>query len=170
MATAMEGLTVYNLPPSPANWDQIGVFYIAFCCTWTTLVIGGIAFLLWNRRLHILRVRGLPLSITAIAFLHAYWILAQIAYPVGMTMNLVLAYDIQYFVMGIYFPLGIALFHASNSRFLHVAKLQKKYAHPTGKRQLGCNGAKTSWLCKLRNMDYQNVIFILIGLGMIAQV
>jgi hypothetical protein len=32
--------------------------------------------------------------------------------------------------MGTWFPLGIALFHASNLRFLHVAKLQKQFARP----------------------------------------
>lgn len=167
---AVEGLSIYTLPPSPPNWDRVGVFYVSFCVTWTTLVFSGMAFCWFNRRSHILKVRGLPLSFGAITFLHMYWILSQITYPIGMTMPIVLAYDIQYFFMGIWFPLGIALFHASNSRFLHVAKMQKQFMHPEQRSSFGCNGSRSSWLCRLRNMDYTTRILGFIGVGMIAQV
>ncbi|KAL0938601.1 uncharacterized protein CTRU02_205211 [Colletotrichum truncatum] len=170
----LASFTIYNLPSSPPRFDQIGRFYIAFCATWTALVIAGMVFCWVNRNSPVLKWRGLPLSFTAITCLHMYWILAQITYPVGGTMPVVLAYDIQYFVMGTWFPLGIALFHASNSRFLHVAKLQR--LHFTGnvegsrRGRTGCDGAKSSWLCRLRNMDYSKRIMIFIGLGMVAQV
>ncbi|KAJ3546864.1 hypothetical protein NM208_g1792 [Fusarium decemcellulare] len=163
-------LSVYTLPPSPPNWDRVGVFYVSFCVTWTTLVFGGMAFCWVNRRNPILRLRGLPLSFAAIAFLHLYWILGQITYPVGATMPIVLAYDVQYFFMGIWFPLGIALFHASNSRFLHVAKLQKQFTSPYLRGRVGCNGSRGSWLCRLRNLDYTKRIMIFIGFGMVIQV
>ena len=84
-----------------------------------------------------------------------------------MTMNLMTAYDVQYFFMGIWLPLGIALFHASNSRFLHYAKSQKRFAEG-GKRKKDCSG--TSWLCRLSSMDYSNRILIYIGAGMVFQV
>ncbi|PYI01190.1 putative GprK-type G-protein coupled receptor protein [Aspergillus sclerotiicarbonarius CBS 121057] len=117
-----------------------------------------------------LRVRGLPLSFSAILLLHVYWILGQISYPVGMTMPAVLAYDIQYFGMGIYFPLGIALFQASNLRFLHVAKMQREpFAHPELRTNQRGNNSDTSWLGRLRNMDYMKRAFIFIGIGMVVQ-
>ncbi|PLB49733.1 hypothetical protein P170DRAFT_447335 [Aspergillus steynii IBT 23096] len=167
---AVPGLTVYNLPTSPPNWDRVGVFYIAFCSVWTALLLAGMVFCLFNRRVPMLRVRGLPLSFSAIALLHVYWILGQITYPIGATMPTVLAYDIQYFGMGIYFPLGIALFHASNLRFLHVAKLQRQqFAHPELRAGRRCNGSDTSWLCRLRNMDYMKRAFLFIGIGMVLQ-
>ncbi|KAG9503321.1 hypothetical protein J7337_006166 [Fusarium musae] len=121
-------VTIYNLPTSPARWDWVGVFYVDFCVVWTLLVLLGMAFCWKNRSNPLLRLRGLLLSFSAIVLLHIYWILGQIVYTVGPTIPIVLAYDIQYFFMGIWFPLGIALFHASNSRLLHVAKLQKKYS------------------------------------------
>ncbi|KAH6970928.1 hypothetical protein BKA56DRAFT_495218 [Ilyonectria sp. MPI-CAGE-AT-0026] len=165
----MADVSVYTFPPSPPKWDRVGVFYVSFCTIWTTLVFSGMAFCWFNRRNPILKIRGLPLSFASITFLHAYWILGQITYPVGATMPLVLAYDIQYFFMGIWFPLGIALFHASNSRFLYVAKLQKQFTHPELRSHTGCNGAQTSWLCCLRNMSYATIIMVLIGIGMILQ-
>ncbi|KAL7794276.1 putative GprK-type G-protein coupled receptor protein [Trichoderma ceciliae] len=166
----MAAVSVYTLPPSPANWDKIGVFYISWCASWTTLLIASMAFCWFNRHLPVLKIRGLPLSFSAIAFLHVYWILAQITYPIGATMPLVLAYDIQYFFMGIWFPLGIALFHASNLRFLRVARLQKQFTHPARRVDPVCNGAQASWLCRLRNLDYTKRSMFLIGLGIVIQV
>lgn len=166
----MDKLSVYTLPPSPANWDRLGVFYISWCASWTTTLIAGMAFCWYNRNLPILKIRGLPLSFFAIGFLHMYWILAQLVYPIGQTMPLVLAYDIQYFFMGLWFPLGVALFHASNLRFLHVARLQKQFTGPAHRVKSGCNGAKTSWLCRLRNMDHTTRSIMFIALGMIMQV
>lgn len=167
---AMADLTVYNIPTSPPNWDRVGVFYISWCVSWTTLLLAGMIFCLVNRHNPVLRFRGLPLSFPAIALLHVYWILGQITYPIGGTMHMVLAYDIQYFGMGVYFPLGIALFHASNHRFLHIAKLQKRFVHPEIRTERGCNGADSSWLCRLRNMKYTTKISLFVGIGMVFQV
>ncbi|KAI5456927.1 hypothetical protein BGZ63DRAFT_366029 [Mariannaea sp. PMI_226] len=158
------------MPRSPQLYDAVGIFYITFCVTWSILVFGGMAFCLYHRDSPVLKLRGLPLSFTAITFLHCYWILGQITYPVGRAVPTVLAYDIQYFFMGIWFPLGIATFQASNSRFLHIAKLQKQFATPELRSKGGCNGAHSSWLCRLRNMPYSRRILIFIGLGMILQV
>ncbi len=165
------GITVYNLPTSPPVWDKLGIFYITWAAAWTTLVFSGMVFCWINRKSPILKIRGLPLSFGAIILLHSYWILAQITYPIAHTMPLVLAYDIQFFFMGIYFPLGVALFHASNLRFLHIAKLQKQFTHPALRlKSQGCNGASTSWLCRFRNIGYTKRIMSFIGLGMVIQV
>lgn len=162
-------MDLYSFPTQPPNFDAVGTFYVAFCATWTTLLFAGMAFLAVNRQNPIMRIRGIFLSFTAILFLHAYWILAQIVYPIGQSLPLILAYDIQYFFMGIWFPLGIALFHASNTRFLHVAELQKQFTLSKPRKQ-HCNGASTSWLCRLRSMGYTRRIMIYIGLGMVFQV
>ena len=136
----------------------------------TTIVMAGMAFCWYNRHLPILRVRGLPLAFGSVFFLHLYWIMAQIVYPIGRTLPVVAAYDTQYFVMGMWFPLGIALFHASNLRFLRVAALQKQYTLTNIRRSRGCNGAHSSWLCKIRNMDYSTKIAAFITTGMVFQV
>lgn len=167
---AMAGLTIYNMPPSPPLWDRVGVFYVSYCVTWSTLVFSGMIFCLVNRNNPVLKIRGLPLSFAAITFLHAYWVLAQVTYPVGRTMPIVLAYDIQYFFMGMWFPLGIALFHASNARFLYVARRQKQFTQTGVKVQERCDGGGTSLLYRLRNIPYLTRIFIFIGTGMFFQV
>ncbi|OTB14114.1 hypothetical protein K445DRAFT_23893 [Daldinia sp. EC12] len=162
---------IYSLPVSPPNFDRVGTFYVAFCATWTFLLLLGMAFLISNRRNPILKVRGIGLSLAAIGFLHVYWILAQITYPIGLTMPIIAAYTVQYFFMGIWFPLGVAMFHASNTRFLYVAKMQKRYMESSGyEKKPGCNGGSTSWLCRLRNLDYPTRVLIYIGLAGVVQV
>ena len=171
MDAAVPGLTIYNLPEMPPKWDAVGIFYITFGISWTVIVFSAMAFCWFNRHSPALRLRGLPLSFSAIAFLHCYWFLAQVVYPIGGTMDIVLAYDIQYFFMGIWFPLGVALFHASNLRFLHVAKLQRQFTqHPTTRVKSCCDGKSTSWLCWIRSLPYTAKIMLFIGTGMVAQV
>lgn len=168
----MPVITIYNVPKQPALWDRVGVFYMTFCASWTFLVAVGMAFCWYNRHLPIIRIRGIGLAFLSLMCLHTYWIMAMITYPIGRTLPLVLAFDVQYFVMGSWFPLGIALFHYSNCRFLHVAKLQRQFTHPSlqKKKKEGCNGAKTSLLCRLRNMEYTKRTFMFIGVGVFVQV
>ncbi|RDA92423.1 hypothetical protein CP533_4705 [Ophiocordyceps camponoti-saundersi (nom. inval.)] len=141
---------------------------MAFGATWTFLVFSGMTFCLYHRHNPILRLRGLSLSFGAITLLHIYWILAQIVYPVASTIPIVLAYDVQYFVMGTYFPLGIALFQASNSRFLHVAKLQMQFTQGGQQQQRRrSSNLAPAWLA---NVPYMVKLMTVIGLGMIVQV
>ncbi|KAG6006908.1 hypothetical protein E4U21_006628 [Claviceps maximensis] len=168
-------LTIYNLPPSPPKFDNIGRFFIAFGSTWTFLVLAGMVFCILNHKNPILKIRCIPLSFGAILMLHCYWVLAQITYSVGMTMPIVLAYDIQYFFMGIYYPLGMALFHASNLRFLHVARMQRQFVHPelgVGEQRISghCKGKTTLLLRRWRNWEYTARIMFWIGIGMVFQI
>ncbi|KAK1998052.1 integral membrane protein [Colletotrichum falcatum] len=152
---ALAHLTIYNFPPMPPKWDSIGIFYITFCATWTVIIFAGMAFLWANRTHPILKIRGLPLAFGSIIFLHMYWCMAQITYPIGGTMPVIIAYDVQYFVMGIWFPL---------------AKLQKLQFTGNGAGyQRGCNGKKSSWLCRLRNVEYIKRLMIFIWAGIVVQ-
>jgi hypothetical protein len=164
------GITIYNVPQMPPKWDRVGVFYITFAATWTVIVGAGMGFCWYNRHLPILRIRSLPLAFSGIIFLHLYWIMAQITYPIGATMPVVAAYDLQYFVMGTWFPLGIALFHASNLRFLQVARLQRQFAHPDLKRNRNFKTRHSCWSCRIRGMDYDTKVMAFIIVGIVIQV
>ena len=95
----MDNLTIYNMPAQPPLWDGIGIFFVIFAAVWTTIVASGMAFCLWNRHIPALRVRSLPLAFSGLILLHLYWCMAQIVYPIGRTMPVVIAYDVQYFIM-----------------------------------------------------------------------
>ncbi|KAH8649593.1 hypothetical protein BGZ61DRAFT_524700 [Ilyonectria robusta] len=153
-------------PPQPhANLDGLGIFWITFALSWTFIVAGGMIFL-WRRRdMPMLRIRGLPLSFLAITLLHLYWGAVQTGYvwfPLA-------APEIEFWIMSVYLPCGIALFHASNSRFLYVAKTQKElFASDTA--SIISTPAKTkSFLRRFQSLNYTQKILIFVGAGMAFQ-
>ncbi|KAF3005161.1 hypothetical protein E8E13_010565 [Curvularia kusanoi] len=170
---SMEGITIYNLPAQPPLWDRVGIFFVTFAAVWTTLVASGMVFCLWNRHIPALRVRSLPLAFSGIVLLHLYWCMAQIVYPIGRSMPVVIAYDVQYWIMGTWFPLGIALFHAANIRFLRVAELQKQFEEnspiASEKMRAGEGRKSNSWMGRWRSARQNDKVFIVIGVGMVFQ-
>jgi|SRR5690242_5375271 len=169
----MDGITIYNFPAQPPKWDHVGIFYVTFAAVWTTIVASGMIFCLWNRHIPALRFRSLPLAFSGILLLHLYWCMAQIVYPVGGTMPVVIAYEVQYFIMGMWFPLGIALFHAANLRFLRVAELQKQFESKHSVVRMsageGRRMSRTGWMARWHSVKQDNKVFVLIGVGMVFQ-
>ncbi|KAH7113348.1 hypothetical protein EDB81DRAFT_825124 [Dactylonectria macrodidyma] len=156
--------TEANAKPQ-ANLNALGIFWIAFALSWTMIVAGGMLFL-WRRRdMPILRIRGLPLSFLAITLLHLYWGAVQTGYvwfPLA-------APQVEYWIMSIYLPCGIALFHASNSRFLHVAKAQKElFASDSASIKTKPVKSK-SLICRFRSLNYTRKILVIVGAGMLFQ-
>lgn len=127
------------------------------------MLLCGMAYLISKRHLPIMRIRGLGLSLVAITLLHLYWISVQLGYIIGA----LAPGDAEYWIMGTYFPFGIALFHASNTRFLHVAKAQKKYAT---KQNPGLKPRGKGIIATFKRMDYTSKMIVVVGLGMIFQV
>ncbi|KAF9701326.1 hypothetical protein EKO04_000658 [Ascochyta lentis] len=170
----MDAITVYNVPSQPPKWDRVGIFYITYASVWTTIIACGMAFCLCNRHIPALRIRSLPLAFSGILLLHLYWFMGQIVYPIGSAMPVVTAYVVQYFIMGMWLPLGIALFHAANLRFLKVAELQKQFesTNPSVRSRAGQrrDAPPAAWMARLRTMDRDKKTFVLIGVGMIFQI
>ncbi|KAI5455910.1 hypothetical protein BGZ63DRAFT_518698 [Mariannaea sp. PMI_226] len=148
-----------------ANLNGLGIFWLVFTLLWTFIVVSGMIFL-WRRRdMAILRIRGLPLSFLSITLLHLYWGAVQTGYvwfPLA-------APEIEYWIMSIYLPCGIALFHASNSRFLHVAKAQKELFASDSASIKSKRANTKSFFRRFRSLNYTRKILILVGAGMICQ-
>ncbi|KAL4876413.1 hypothetical protein BJY04DRAFT_142271 [Aspergillus karnatakaensis] len=160
------GITADTKPE--AVYSAVSIWWATFGCVWTLLVAAGMAFLITRRNMPILRVRSLGLSLSAIVLLHLYWFSVQWGTMIGPLMP----GDAQYWIMGTYLPCGIALFHASNSHFLHVAKLQKKYAKysflidstpDTKRRRSGIIG-------RFQGLEYTMKTIILVGIAMFVQI
>lgn len=148
--------------------DSVGIFWIVFAVVWTVVLLGGMLFLYARRDMPILRIRGLGLSFAAVALLHFYWFAVTTGYVYGPLMPEVA----EFWIMGIWFPFGIALFHASNSRFLYVANAQKKYVEKTA--DLGWDPRqpriRKTLVARWRMLDYSYKMLLLVGLGMAFQV
>lgn len=172
-ATYPTGVMGSEVGVSPDSKPQavingVTIWWAVWACVWTTAVVSGMAYLIVNRNAPTLRVRGIFLSLSAIVLLHLYWISVQFGVMVGPLMP----GDAEYWIMGTYLPCGIALFHASNSRFLHVAKHQKKYAYrDSGFAHTAQNSKhKSGLIARFRNLDYNIRILIAVGTAMVLQV
>lgn len=147
-------------PAPKANLDAVGIFWVVWTCTWTLCLFAGMAFLYSKRSMPILRVRGLALSFAAILWLHGYWMAVELAYTYGPLMP----NGVEFWVMGIWLPFGVALFNASNSRFLHVAAAQEQFASTAQPvlRRIGLRPA--------RKLSFSSKMLLLISAGMGFQV
>jgi hypothetical protein len=108
--------------------------------------------------------------------LHIYGALCILAYPVGAYFTC----NVEFWVMSIWLPFGIALFHAANSQFLHLASRQKQFARMSSlKDPKSINEEKAEAIANsrwrrvyagLERADNINQTLILIGVGMVVQV
>ncbi|KAI1611397.1 hypothetical protein EDD36DRAFT_466338 [Exophiala viscosa] len=151
------------------NTDGLGFTYIALVIAWTCLLLPAAIFLLRNRHLPFLRMRNIPLTISAVAVLHVYWVLCMIAY----VLNGFFPCATEYWIMSIYLPVGIALFQATNSQLFSIATAQKRYAQgdilvetriPSPK----IRGWRT-WWAKLKTYNATKNTMAWVGIAMIVQ-
>lgn len=161
------GLTADSKPTVRLN--GVGIWWVCWAAGWTLLLLWGMGFLIYHSGMPMLRIRGIGLSLSAISLLHLYWISVQLGYVLGP----LYPGDLQYWIMGTYLPLGIGLFHASNTRFLHVAQRQKQYIgradHFNNSTASKLNN-KGSFLGRFRQLDHTAKVVILVGSGMFFQV
>lgn len=160
------GTTAETKPQARVN--GLGIFYIIFATAWTCVLFGAMAYLWARRKTQVLRIRGLPISFAGILMMHIYWCCVVTGYVYGPLMPEVA----EYWIMGIWLPLGIALFHASNTRFLYVANAQKKYAKRTAEpyriftRRPGRISLRESVKVWWQQLDYSNKTLSVVGIGM----
>ncbi|KAJ6084041.1 hypothetical protein N7486_010841 [Penicillium sp. IBT 16267x] len=149
------------------NLSPVSIWWATWACFWTLAVVSGAIYLILNRNVPTVRIRGLGLSLSAIGLLHLYWGVCQF----GTMMGALLPGDAQYWIMGTFLPLGLSLFHASNARFLHVAKLQKKYAqYGHDLFEIRPQEAPKGLINRFRALKYNTKVFIIVGIGMFIQV
>lgn len=155
-----------------AVYSPVSIWWAVWAGFWTVAVSLGMTYLILNRHSPVLRIRGIGLSLSAIVLLHLYWASVQFGVMIGPLMP----GDVQFWIMGTYLPCGIALFHASNSRFLHVAKHQKKYADHDSRRsvdsppELEKGRGKQGLLDRFFNLDYNTRSLIVAGIMVFTQV
>jgi hypothetical protein len=162
----MASLEVRAEMPTHAELDNLGTFYVCLSVAWTAVLVGCMIFLYRKRDMPIVKIRGLPLSFGAVILLHLYWLAVQTGYIYGPFMSAA----IEFWIMGIWLPFGIALFHASNSRFLYVAEMQKRFVRADTMDLTRRPGQKKSLVEKYRALDYTSKMLILVCTGMGFQV
>ncbi|KAI2813549.1 hypothetical protein CBS115989_9361 [Aspergillus niger] len=151
--------------PQPA-YTPVSIWWTCWAGTWTVIVASGVAYLVAHRNTPPLLLRGLGLSLSAVVMLHVYWTSVQF----GTIIGTIMPGDAEYWVMGTYLPCGIALFHASNSRFYHVAKLQEGYIiRSSGGNDLYSTRSKLGVVDRFRRLAYTTKILVFVTVASLVQ-
>jgi hypothetical protein len=121
-------------------------------------------------------MRRLPLLLTGVSILHLYGAISAFAYPFGAYFPC----SVIFWMMSILVPLGMAMFQAANTQFLHVASRQKQFAHmstlrdykPISEKQAQAMGSSRlkRIMSGVERADKVGRSLIFIGVAMIIQV
>ncbi|KAF1845210.1 uncharacterized protein K460DRAFT_311365 [Cucurbitaria berberidis CBS 394.84] len=155
--------------------DRIGATYVGLAIAWNITLAAAMLFLWTHRQQPSLRMRKLPLMFGGVLSLHVYGNLCIIAYPI----RFVFPCNVEFWIMSIYLPLGIALFHAANTQFLHLASRQKHFAHISTlkdhqsideeKAQQVSNSRWRRIVAGVERADNVERTLVLIGVGLVVQ-
>lgn len=159
-----------------AMLDTLGWTYIGLATAWTVSLILGMLFLHHRRHLPCLQIRRVPLVFVCVSSLHAYGAACTIVYVIGPLVSC----TAEFWLMSIYLPFGIAMFHAANSQFLHIASRQKQFTHmralsnpkPVDEKKAGslANSRFRRILRGVERADKIDRMMVWIGVGLVAQV
>jgi hypothetical protein len=151
------------------NWDDLGKFYGFFAVAWTAILFTAMLWLVMNRKLPFLKMRNIPLAVTTTMFLHIYLVKVLLAY----TTNGHFPCSVEFWIMSIYLPFGIALFQANMMQLLDISTRQRKLMDRNGSpaRQLrrGSSGARNMWF-RWQALNSLQKTYAFIGIGMLVQV
>jgi hypothetical protein len=159
-----------------AMLDTLGWTYIGLAMAWTVSLILGMLFLHHHRHLPCLQIRRLPLVFVGVSSLHAYGAVCAIVYVIGPLAPC----TAEFWLMSVYLPFGIAMFHAANSQFLHIASRQKQFARMRAlsdpkpvdekKAERLANSRFRRILRGVERADKIDRMMVWIGIGLVAQV
>lgn len=155
---------------SVVNWDDLGKFYDSLAIAWTVVLFAGISWLVAHRSLPCLKMRNLPLAITATCFLHIYVVKVLLAY----TTNGHFPCSAEFWIMCIYLPFGIALFQANMTQLLSISTQQRRLLErdELSLRQISrTSGDENRGLwSRWRRLNSLRKTYVFIGIGMLIQV
>lgn len=153
----------------PVNLDPLGMAYIIVAAISTVFLFLGISCLLYYRRLEFVRIRNITLIVSSLLMIHIYLVIVLINYPLNGSYPC----SLGYWVMNIYFPVGVALFQAQNIQLLSMSVLQKRLSfrpaklEPRSERpRHGLSGLKVKW----RESSLLYRMYLCIGVGVLFQV
>lgn len=160
-----------------ANLDHIGWTYLGIVIGWTIALVAVMTFLWRHRQLPHLQIRRLPLVFTAMILLHLYGTICFVGYVIMP----IAPCGVEYWIMSILVPFGVAIFQVSNTQFLYIASQQRRFTSiqslselVKGKKMSALDGQTGSlWqrtIRRLKSMDQLTRMVVFIGAAMVVQV
>jgi hypothetical protein len=151
------------------NWDSLGKTYASIAISWTIILYAGVIWLYVHRDVQYLKMRNIPLAIVAVSFLHVYLVKILLAY----TTNGHFLCSVEFWIMSIYLPFGIAFFQANLSQLLSISTQQRRLL--SGGRSLMRDPRSKQWnlrglLARWGSLTQLRKTYVCIAIGMLAQI
>ena len=151
------------------NMDGLAKFYIAINVLWTSILLCGVTCLVLLRNLTFIRIRNVALAASAVLSIHVYLVFVLMVYP----LNGRYPCSFEYWIMSIYFPIGVALFQAQNVQLLDLSCLQKQLMVAPVMRpakHMPARRGLAGWRDRWRQMSLVSRTYVCTGVGIIVQV
>lgn len=150
------------------NWDDLAKAYAGFIVAWTIILYIGVGWLIKNRDLPHVKIRNVPIAVTSVSCLHLYLVKIVLAY----TTNGHFLCSLEFWIMSIYLPLGIALFQANLVQLHSISDQQRKLATSAGsisKISVGAQSGIRGWWQRWKDLPQIKKSYTYIGIGMLVQ-
>lgn len=149
------------------NWDDLAKAYAGFIIAWTVILYVGVVWLVWNRNLPHVKIRNVPIAVASVSCLHLYLIKIVLAY----TTNGHFLCSLEFWIMSIYLPFGIALFQANLVQLHSISDQQQKMlkSSSSSSSSLAPPGPRSLWQ-KWKDLPQIQKSYTYIGIGMLIQV
>lgn len=113
--------------PEGHNWgpflfDDLARVYLTIICLWTACVASALYGIIYNRKLPFIKMRKVPLLCASVITLHVYLVMIFLVYMLNGTFSC----RAEYWIMSIYLPIGVALFHLQNMVLFSQSLLQEE--------------------------------------------
>lgn len=118
---------MFYVSPGGHNWgplifDDVAKILISIIGAWTAFIFSALYFVIYNRNLPFVRMRKVFLLCASVVSLHIYLVMVFLVYMLNGTFSC----EAEYWIMSLYFPIGVALFQLQNMVLFSQSRLQEE--------------------------------------------
>lgn len=104
------------------NTDALGITYVVIAILYTILLAGELFMLYRRRSAFCVRIRNVKAVFATVSLLHVYLVLVLLVYA----WNGLFPCQVEFWIMSLFLPFGMALFQACNAKVLNTYESQRR--------------------------------------------
>ncbi|KAI8932640.1 hypothetical protein NX059_010136 [Plenodomus lindquistii] len=104
------------------NTDALGITYVVIAIIYTIIMAVELVLLYRNRSAFCVRIRNIKILFAAVSILHVYLVLVLLVYA----WNGLFPCQVEFWIMSLFLPFGMALFQACNAKVLTAYQSQRR--------------------------------------------
>ncbi|KAF2849159.1 hypothetical protein T440DRAFT_138711 [Plenodomus tracheiphilus IPT5] len=104
------------------NTDALGITYVVIAIVYTIVLAVELVLLYRNRAAFCVKIRNIKIVFAAVSILHVYLVLVLLVYA----WNGLFPCQVEFWIMSLFLPFGMALFQACNAKVLTAYESQRR--------------------------------------------